>query len=101
MQYLTLLSYTGTEKVDVLVNNAGIVFHPCEKTTEGFEMHFVTNYLGKFILTQILDTNYVYVWKYVHDNSIFNYWILIIIDPRETSLEINEQYLQALHNFAF
>ncbi|XP_032685548.1 retinol dehydrogenase 13-like isoform X2 [Odontomachus brunneus] len=44
----------GTEKIDILVNNAGIVFHPFEKTTEGFEMHFVTNYLGHFLLTQLL-----------------------------------------------
>ncbi|XP_014486757.1 PREDICTED: retinol dehydrogenase 13-like isoform X2 [Dinoponera quadriceps] len=44
----------GVEKIDILVNNAGIVFHPFEKTTEGFEMHFVTNYLGHFLLTQLL-----------------------------------------------
>ncbi|XP_019700360.1 retinol dehydrogenase 13 [Harpegnathos saltator] len=43
-----------TRKVDILVNNAGIVFHPFEKTAEGFEMHFVTNYLGHFLLTQLL-----------------------------------------------
>ncbi|XP_012223159.2 retinol dehydrogenase 13 isoform X1 [Linepithema humile] len=43
-----------TRKVDILVNNAGIVFHPFEKTTEGFEMHFVTNYLGHFLLTHLL-----------------------------------------------
>lgn len=30
-----------------MINNAGIVFHPYEKTDEGFEIHFVTNYLGK------------------------------------------------------
>ncbi|XP_043278011.1 retinol dehydrogenase 13-like isoform X2 [Venturia canescens] len=41
-------------EVDILVNNAGIAFHPYEKTEENFEMHFVTNYLGHFLLTQLL-----------------------------------------------
>ncbi|KAK0084755.1 hypothetical protein PV326_006161 [Microctonus aethiopoides] len=41
-------------EIDVLINNAGIVFHPYEKTDEGFEIHFVTNYLGHFLLTQLL-----------------------------------------------
>lgn len=34
-------------KIDVLINNAGIMFHPYEITGEGFETHFATNYLGK------------------------------------------------------
>ncbi|XP_046422910.1 retinol dehydrogenase 13-like isoform X1 [Neodiprion fabricii] len=34
------------DQLDILINNAGIAFHPYEKTEEGFEMHFVTNYLG-------------------------------------------------------
>lgn len=38
---------TDYEKIDILVNNAGIAFHPFEKTKDGFELHFVTNYLGK------------------------------------------------------
>ncbi|XP_048504907.1 retinol dehydrogenase 13 isoform X3 [Athalia rosae] len=42
------------DRVDVLINNAGITFHPYMKTDEGFEMHFVTNYLGHFLLTQLL-----------------------------------------------
>lgn len=41
-----------TERVDILINNAGVVFHPFEKTTEGFEMHLVTNYLGKRVYTK-------------------------------------------------
>ncbi|XP_015113506.1 retinol dehydrogenase 13 [Diachasma alloeum] len=41
-------------EVDILINNAGIVFHPYKKTDEGFELHFVTNYLGHFLLTQLL-----------------------------------------------
>jgi NAD(P)-dependent dehydrogenase (short-subunit alcohol dehydrogenase family) len=46
--FFTLSNYVDTERIDILINNAGIVFHPFEKTTEGFEMHFVTNYLGNY-----------------------------------------------------
>ncbi|XP_033217572.1 retinol dehydrogenase 13-like isoform X2 [Belonocnema kinseyi] len=42
------------DRIDILINNAGIAFHPFEKTEEGFEMHFATNYLGHFLLTQLL-----------------------------------------------
>ncbi|CAH1995552.1 unnamed protein product [Acanthoscelides obtectus] len=36
------------EKIDILINNAGIIFHPYKRTSEGNELTFVTNYLGKF-----------------------------------------------------
>ncbi|KAG8228466.1 hypothetical protein J437_LFUL009331 [Ladona fulva] len=42
------------ESVDILINNAGIAFCPFEKTEEGFEQHFVSNYLGHFLLTHLL-----------------------------------------------
>ncbi|XP_055523969.1 retinol dehydrogenase 13 isoform X2 [Wyeomyia smithii] len=40
--------------IDVLINNAGIIFHPEERTTDGFEAHLQCNYLGPFLLTQLL-----------------------------------------------
>ena len=36
--------------VDLLINNAGIFFHPPEETVNGFEITFQTNYLGMFSL---------------------------------------------------
>lgn len=36
-------------KIDVLINNAGIIFHPYKKTSDGNELTFVTNYLGKIL----------------------------------------------------
>ncbi|MFC5730011.1 MULTISPECIES: SDR family NAD(P)-dependent oxidoreductase [Nocardioides] len=40
--------------VDVLINNAGVLGVPYALTPEGVEMHFATNYLGHFALTNLL-----------------------------------------------
>ena len=43
------------DKLDILINNAGIAFYPrFEKTVDGHEIIFQTNYLGHFLLTQLL-----------------------------------------------
>ncbi|XP_068155974.1 retinol dehydrogenase 13 [Drosophila tropicalis] len=43
------------EHIDVLVNNAGLVFANTQVPTEdGFEQHFQVNYLAPFLLTQLL-----------------------------------------------
>ena len=39
------------ERVDVLVNNAGVMAIDEARTDEGFELQFATNYLGAFALT--------------------------------------------------
>ncbi|KAI8123964.1 hypothetical protein FF38_08717 [Lucilia cuprina] len=41
-------------KVDILLNNAGIMFAPYKLSPEGFESHFAINYLGHFLLQHLL-----------------------------------------------
>jgi NAD(P)-dependent dehydrogenase (short-subunit alcohol dehydrogenase family) len=43
-----------TGRVDVLVNNAGIMAVPFARSTDGFESQLATNHLGHFALTNLL-----------------------------------------------
>ncbi|MBL6692204.1 MAG: SDR family NAD(P)-dependent oxidoreductase [Pseudomonadales bacterium] len=45
------------EKVDILINNAGVMAAPLERTREGLDMHLGTNFLGHFVLTARLIDN--------------------------------------------
>ncbi|MFZ1741441.1 MAG: SDR family NAD(P)-dependent oxidoreductase [Pontixanthobacter sp.] len=42
------------ERIDLLINNAGVMACPLGKTAGGFEMQFGTNHVGHFLLTNLL-----------------------------------------------
>lgn len=45
---------TGYGRLDVLINNAGLIPQTRQETANGFEMQFTVNHLAHFLLTQLL-----------------------------------------------
>ncbi|OWF50392.1 retinol dehydrogenase 12-like [Mizuhopecten yessoensis] len=42
------------ERIDILINNAGVMMCPKWKSEDGYEMQFAVNHLGHFLLTNLL-----------------------------------------------
>lgn len=54
VKHFAELYKTSFDRLDLLVNNAGIMMSPYKKTIDGFENQLATNYLGHFALTGLL-----------------------------------------------
>lgn len=72
---------TENEKLDLLVNNAGVMMPPYQKTEDGLELQFGVNYLGHFLLTGLLidkitatsDSRIVTLSSIAHTNAKINF----------------------------
>jgi NAD(P)-dependent dehydrogenase (short-subunit alcohol dehydrogenase family) len=45
---------SACDRIDLLINNGGVMEPPYERTQDGFELTFATNHLGHFALTGLL-----------------------------------------------
>lgn len=69
------------DRLDVLINNAGVMMPPYTRTEDGFELQFGANYLGHFLLTGLLldtilktpDSRIVTLSSNVHKNGKINF----------------------------
>lgn len=68
-------------RLDLLINNAGVMMPPYSKTEDGFELQLGANYLGHFLLTRLLldtivkteDSRIVTLSSLVHKNATINF----------------------------
>ena len=69
------------QRLDVLINNAGVMEHTRKVSVDGFEMDFAVNYLAPFLLTNLLlptlkasaPARIINVSSYLHQHGVINF----------------------------
>ncbi|XP_067841826.1 dehydrogenase/reductase SDR family member on chromosome X isoform X2 [Heptranchias perlo] len=79
----------------VLVNNAAVMLVPQRNTEEGFEEHFVVNYLGHFVLTHLLLDTLRRSGSYDHHSRI-----ITVSSATHYIAELNLNDLQSRHHYS-
>jgi NAD(P)-dependent dehydrogenase (short-subunit alcohol dehydrogenase family) len=49
-----VLAWEDVKRIDVLINSAGVMATPYEKTVDGFELQFGVNHIGGWEFTRLL-----------------------------------------------
>lgn len=66
----------GEKRLDVLFNNAGVMFPPQgSKTAQGYELQLGTNCLGPFLFTQLLTPTLIATAKTAPSGSVRVVWV--------------------------
>ena len=63
---------SSSDRLDILMNNAGVMALPAGTTKDGFEIQFGTNHIGHFLLTKLLMPNLKRTIKGSNDVRIVN-----------------------------
>jgi NAD(P)-dependent dehydrogenase (short-subunit alcohol dehydrogenase family) len=91
-------------KLDLLINNAGVMMPPESKTEEGFELQFGVNFLGHFLLTDLLyrklvsaqNSRVVTLSSIAHRGSTIDFENLRVEKPYDTKREYYQSKLADL-----
>lgn len=91
-------------KLDILINNAGVMMPPESKTEEGFELQFGVNLLGHFLLTDLLynklvstqDSRVVTLSSIAHRGAFIDFENLRVEKPYDARREYYQSKLADL-----
>jgi NAD(P)-dependent dehydrogenase (short-subunit alcohol dehydrogenase family) len=91
-------------KLDILINNAGVMMPPESKTKEGFELQFGVNFLGHFLLTDLLynklkstqNSRVVTISSIAHRGASVDFENLRVEKPYDTKREYYQSKLADL-----
>lgn len=97
------------ERLDILINNAGVMMPPYSLTIDGFETQFATNYLGHFLLTGLLlpvlertpDSRIISLSSNAHKSGTINFDDLHFLKTRYSSWKAYAQSKLACLIFAY